>query len=616
MGFSTIDIVTFLGYIFIMVGFGIWISRRNGGNETTKDYFLASKSLPWWAVGGSLIASNISTEQILGMNGSGFAIGLAISAYELMAAITLILVAKYFLPIFLQEGIYTMPQFLEKRYNGVVRTIMAIIWVVLIIFINITSIFYLGGLAIENLTGWPFIYGIIGLALYSATFSIFGGLKAVVWTDVAQVVVLVIGGLVASYMVVSFVGGGGYIAGIKQLFAEAPEKFDMIFEKTSSYIDIQSGEKKSAYDLLPGISVLVGGMWIANLYYWGNNQYIIQRALASKSIKEAQKGVAFAAALKILMPLIVVLPGIAAFVILQNPENYGFTGEGISKADEAFPWVLNNFVQDGLKGLVFAALVAAIGSSISSMVNSVSTMFTLDIYRPLFASNLSSTEEIGDNKQLVTIGKITSAVCLLIGVLIAPALGSLEQVIQFIQEFTGFLSPGVLSIFILGMFWKRAEANAALIVVVASIPLSFILKILDTSKILPMPFLDRMGLSFLILTTMMVGFSLLFNKDKKSTDTKQTIDSPLRMIVLASLLIISVPSGFKFLVEDSNTPSWMGIFILLLSAGLFVLILMEKKPDDTKAIQTNPAMFKTDLIFNISALIIVATLTIIYWTLW
>ncbi len=611
MGLSTPDIIFFIGYICIMVGFGIWISNKDKGNQTSKDYFLASKSLPWWAVGGSLIASNISTEQILGMNGSAFAIGLAISAYELMAAITLILVAKYFLPVFIKEGIYTMPQFLEQRYNGTVRSIMAFIWVALIIFVNITSIFYLGGLAIENITGWPLIYGIIGLALYSAAFSIFGGLKAVVWTDVAQVVVLVIGGLVASYMVVSFVGGGGYIAGLKQLFAEAPEKFDMIFEKTTTYINIQTGEEESAYKHLPGISVLIGGMWIANLYYWGNNQYIIQRALASKSIKEAQRGVAFAAALKMLMPLIVAIPGIAAFVILQDPAAYGFEGTGINKADEAFPWVLNNFVQDGLKGLVFAALVAAIGSSISSMVNSVSTMFTLDIYRPLFYKG--NDEAFENDKHLVTVGKIVATACLVIGILVAPFLGSLEQVIQFIQEFTGFLSPGVLVVFILGMFWKRANANAALIVVISSIPLSFILKFLDAQAILPMPFLDRMGLSFLILTTMMVGFSLFFNNKPKEGPS----DFALRMIVLVALILISVPSGFKFVLDQpSDTPAWMGYLILALSAVVFAMILMEKNEDDPKAIQTDNSLFKTDLVFNTSAMIVVAILAITYWTLW
>ncbi|MEM9850254.1 MAG: sodium/solute symporter, partial [Bacteroidota bacterium] len=343
MQFSNIDLGVFLGYIICMMGFGIWIANREK-TSNTQDYFLASKALPWWAVGGSLIASNISTEQILGMNGSGYAIGLAIGTYELMAALTLIIVAKYFLPILIKKNIYTMPQFLSERYDNRVKSLMAVFWVALFVFVNITSILYLGGLAIQTLMGLPLWAGIVGLVIYSASFSIFGGLKAVVWTDVIQVVVLVIGGLIASWMVVSVVGEGSYFAGLSNLVEIAPEKFDMIFEKDIVYTDIETGEEKSAYALLPGISVLIGGLWIANLYYWGTNQYIIQRALAAKSIQEAQKGVAFAAFMKLFMPLIVVIPGIAAYVILQNPSAYGFEGEGLNKVDEAFPWVLNNFV--------------------------------------------------------------------------------------------------------------------------------------------------------------------------------------------------------------------------------------------------------------------------------
>ena len=262
MNFSTFDLTLFLGYIIFMMGFGIWLSRDKGGNETSKDYFLASKSLPWWAVGGSLIASNISTEQILGMNGSGFVMGLAIASYELLAAATLLIVAKFFLPVFIEKGIFTMPQFLEKRYDGRVRTGLAFFWVPLFVFVNITSVLYLGGLAIESILGVPLLMGIMGLVVYSAAFSIFGGLKAVVWTDVIQVVVLVLGGFLASYMIVTTVGGGGYIDGLMHLVEKAPEKFDLILEKSHS-----------SYGDLPGISVLIGGMWIANLYYWGNNQY-------------------------------------------------------------------------------------------------------------------------------------------------------------------------------------------------------------------------------------------------------------------------------------------------------------------------------------------------------
>jgi SSS family solute:Na+ symporter len=327
--FSNFDYVIFVGYLLCMIGFSIWLTTR-GKQNNTSDYFLASKALPWWAVGGSLIASNISTEQILAMNGSAFEMGMAIAAYELMAAATLLLVAKYLLPVFVKKGIYTMPQFLEQRFDNRVRSGLAVFWVALFVFVNISTVLYLGALAIENILDVPFAWGVVGLVVYAASFSIFGGLKAVVWTDVVQVVVLVIGGLVASYMVLNaYSDGGGFFAGLSKLWAEFPEKFEMIYAPDRVYTDISTGDVKSAYSLLPGLSVLLGGMWIANIYYWGNNQYIIQRALAAKNINEAQKGVAFAGLLKIFMPIIVVLPGITAFAMQAD----------IGKADEAFPWV-------------------------------------------------------------------------------------------------------------------------------------------------------------------------------------------------------------------------------------------------------------------------------------
>ena len=445
MKFATIDLVVLVGYLLAMMGFAIWIATKEK-NENAKDYFLASGSLPWWAVGGSLIASNISTEQILGMNGSGYVMGLAIGAYELLAALTLILVAKFLLPVFIKKGIYTMPQFLEERFDRRVRTIMAFFWVTLFVIVNITSVLYLGGLSIESIIGVPLIWGIVGLVIYSATMSIFGGLKAVVWTDVIQVTILIIGGFTAAYMVLTFVGDGSFFGGLSHLYEKAPVHFDMILDKSNP-----------SYDKLPGISVLVGGLWIANLYYWGNNQYIIQRALASTSLKEAQKGVVFSAFMKLLIPFFAVIPGIAAYVILQDPTAYGFTGAGLKVPDEAFPWVLGNFVQVGFKGLVLAALIAAIGSSVSSMVNSASTIFTLDIYKNLFVKTQSDIH-------YVKVGRIAASAALILGALIAPALGSLEQVFQYIQEYTGFISPGVVAVFLFGMFWKRATANAALAV--------------------------------------------------------------------------------------------------------------------------------------------------------
>ncbi len=584
--FSNLDLTIFIGYILCMVGFGIWLARKSG-NTTSKDYFLASSSLPWWAVGGSLIASNISTEQILGMNGSGYVMGLAIGAYELLAALTLIIVAKYFLPVFIHRGIYTMPQYLEDRFDSRVRTIMAFFWVALFVFVNITSVLYLGGLAIQQILGVPLLMGILGLVLYSAAFSIFGGLKAVVWTDVVQVVVLVFGGMLASYIIVSFVGNGSYFGGIGVLVDKAPEKFDMILS-----------EDNPSYQQLPGIAVLVGGMWIANIYYWGTNQYIIQRALAAKSIQEAQKGVAFAAVLKLLMPLMVVLPGIATFVILSDPTAYGFTGDGINKPDEAFPWVLNNFVQPGLKGLVFAALVAAIGSSISSMVNSASTIFTLDIYKTMIRPNQ-------EDRHYVTTGKISSTVALVIGMLIAPVLGSLDQVFQYIQEYTGLISPGIVAVFLFGIFWKKATSNAALASILASVPLAVALKF----GYADLPFLDRMGFVLLICSILIVGISLFENQGQSESSNA---DKGFKFGIIVALMAISVPSGIMFLIDSNGSNDLFGGLIILLSLGLFGVLWTENKSEDHKAYHLESSLFKTDTVFNISAFAVFLILAAIY----
>ncbi|MEZ5038647.1 MAG: sodium/solute symporter [Saprospiraceae bacterium] len=590
MHLATSDLIVFAGYILAMMGFGIWLANKDKA-ETSQDYFLASKALPWWAVGGSLIASNISTEQIMGMNGSGFEIGMAIASYELMAAITLIIVAKFFLPIFIKEGISTMPQFLERRYSQSVRSIMSVFWVALFVFVNITSVLYLGGLAIESLLGIPLVFGIIGLVIYSASFSIFGGLKAVVWTDVVQVVVLALGGTLASYFVVSAVGDGSFFSGVATLFEKTPERFNMIFSPTDTYVERLTGETKSSYALLPGFAVLFGGMWIANLYYWGNNQYIIQRALAAKTLGEAQRGVAFAAFLKIFMPIIVVLPGIAAFILNAD----------ISKADEAFPWVLNNYVGVGFKGLTFAALVAAIGSSISSMVNSASTIFTLDIYKPLI--NKGANES-----QLVFIGKIAAGAALIIGALLGPLLGNLGQVVQFIQEYTGFISPGVVVVFIFGMFWKRATPNAALAVVLASIPLSIAFKALYPD----LPFVDRIAITFLICVILLIGISLYESKTQKEVVT----DGSFRWGVIASIVCIGMATGIRILLEDipnvGNNTAYLVIVLSLIGIGL---VLGEKRGDNAKSLDIDKSLFKTDTVFNLSAVLIVLILTAIYTTL-
>lgn len=494
MEFSNLDLTVFVIYLVAMMGFGVWIANREK-IKSSEDYFLASKELPWWAIGGSLIASNISAEQMIGMAGSAFAIGFAIASYELMAAATLLVVAKFLIPIYLNKNIATIPQFLEQRFDGRVRTGLAIFWVLIFIFVNITSLFYLGGLALQNILGVDIFWAILGLAVYSATFSIFGGLRAVVWTDVVQVVVLVLGGTLASVLILNALGdGAGIFAGMQTMIEKAPEKFDLIFTKDVTFTNLETGEQESAYALLPGLGVLIGGMWIANLYYWGFNQYIIQRALAGRSVAEAQKGIAFAAIVKIFIPFIVVLPGIAAYVLNAD----------IAVADEAYPWAISNYVGSGFKGIVIAALVAAIGSSISSMVNSTSTIYTLDIHKTLF-------QPAASEGQLVRVGKIVATISIIIGVIMAPLLANFGQIFQFIQEYTGFISPGILAIFLFGMFWKKTSTPAALAAVIFAIPISLGMKLAFPD----MPFLDRMGLSFLIISLILIIVSIITGGNKE-----------------------------------------------------------------------------------------------------
>ena len=504
-----IDLVVFFGYCFLIIGMGIFVSREKKGHvKNSSDYFLASKALPWWAVGASLIASNISAEQFIGMSGSGFALGLAISTYEWMAAATLLVVAIFFLPIYMKKGIYTMPGFLLDRYDTRVRTTMAVFWLLLYVFVNLTSVLYLGALSLNTILNVPMTYGIVGLALFAMIYSIYGGLKAVAWTDVVQVVFLIAGGLATTYIALQMVGSGDAWEGLGILRKEVPGHFSMILSEGEMMIPDGKGGTRDAYGDLPGLSVLIGGMWITNLSYWGFNQYITQRALAAKSLDEAQKGMIFAGFLKLLMPLIVVVPGIAALVIVNNGIDTGFIESmkdpvtGLIKSDRAYPTLLQ-ILPTGLKGLAFAALTAAIVSSLASMANSTSTIFTMDIYSKYFGRNSSETNQ-------VRVGRITAVVAFIIAAIVAPALGQLDQAFQFIQEYTGFISPGVFAIFAFGVFWKKTTSNAALVGAALSIPLSVVLKIAFPL----LPFLDRMGIVFLVLAALMIIISLIEGKGK------------------------------------------------------------------------------------------------------
>ncbi|MFO7617205.1 MAG: sodium/sugar symporter [Bacteroidales bacterium] len=501
-GFGLSDYLTFAGYCLLIITIGLYASRsRKGRQKTAQDYFLASRSLPWWAIGSSLIAANISAEQFIGMSGSGYAIGLAIATYEWIAAFGLIIVGVFFLPIYLKKGIYTMPQFLQLRYDNRVRTAIAAFWLVVYVFVNLTSVLWLGSLAMSTIMGIPVGRGILFIALFAGIYSIYGGLKAVVWTDVIQVFFLVAGGLLTTYIALDTIGAGnGPREGFLELIRQVPEKFQVIIHKGEVLVPDGKDGLMDAWMQLPGLSVVFGGIWIANLAYWGCNQYIIQRGLAARSIDEARYGVVFAGFLKLLMPLIIVVPGIAAFLINRDPAAYGLADAvAITRSDQAYPWLLHNFVPAGLKGVAFAALVAAIVSSLASMLNSASTIFTMDIYRNYLNKNAT---EAG----LVRVGRITGLVALVIAVLVArPLLGSLDQAFQFIQEFTGFITPGVCAIFLFGLFWKRTTSNAALWGAGLSIPLSFLFKLMTPG----MPFMNRWGVVFLILAAIMIGISLL-----------------------------------------------------------------------------------------------------------
>ncbi|PTB96893.1 sodium/glucose cotransporter [Marivirga lumbricoides] len=557
MSFSTLDTIIFISYALLIVCIGLWVSRKRG--KTSEDYFLAGKSLPWWAVGASLIAANISAEQFIGMSGSGFAIGLAIASYEWMAAITLIIVGKYFLPIFIEKGLYTIPEFIEKRFSKSLKTILAVFWIALFVFVNLTSVLYLGAIALDTIlgdgSGNIFMISIFGLAIFAAAYSLYGGLSAVAWTDVLQVVLLLLGGIITTVVALQTVDpDGSFLGGIRTIYEKVPEKFSMILEKG----ELITPNGKDAWWDLPGLAVLIGGLWVANLYYWGFNQYIIQRTLAAKSLKEAQKGIVLAAFLKLFLPLIVVTPGIIAFVMNSGPSgvNLETADPSFLKAaggvinDNAAPWLIKSFIPNGLKGLVLAALAAAIVSSLASMLNSTATIFTMDIYKPYFGQQKSENH-------LVNVGRVTAALALMVAVVLAPQLKSLEQVFQYIQEYTGVVSPGILAVFMLGLFWRKTTDKAAIWGVILSIPIALYFKVgpnewLESELFVTLPFMHQMMITW----------------------------------ILSSVLIMII--------------SWFET----------------KGKDHEKGILISSQLFKTSKSFNINAWIIIVILIALYWFFW
>jgi len=544
------DYAIFAVYFVLISWYGYYIyNRKRSQQQGAKDFFLAEGSLTWWAIGASLIASNISAEHFIGMSGSGFALGLAISTYEWMSAATLVIVAVFLLPVYLKNKIYTMPQFLSKRYNSTVSTVMAIFWLLVYVFVNLTSIIYLGALAISSVSQIPFPVCVAGLAFFSVIVTL-GGMKVIGYTDVIQVFVLILGGLTTTYLALTMVSGHfGFgkdaLKGLFLLKEKAPDHFHMIFNRTNPY-----------YKDLPGLSVLIGGMLINNLAYWGCNQYIIQRALGA-NLKTARSGILFAGFLKLLIPLIAVIPGIAAYVLYNNGLFQSSLKEnGVVKPDHAYPTLLN-LLPEGMKGLAFAALVAAIIASLAGKANSISTIFSLDIYKPFFNKEASE-------KKLIRIGRWTVIVSMLVAAMVAPALRTLDQAYQFIQEYVGFISPGVLAIFLLGMFWKRTSSAAALTAASLTIPLSVVLKYIpkvwnlhflassgfsspvvqtEGNIVYEIPFLDRMFIVFVVLAALMTVISLL---DPKSKNAKRIIDVDASMFrtspafIAISIVIVGI----------------------------------------------------------------------------
>ena len=637
-GFATADYLVFIVYIIILVGMGIFLSRGKKGEEkSSTDYFLAGNTLTWWAVGASLIAANISAEQFIGMSGSAYASGIAQAAYELMAAATLLVVGKFLLPLMIEKKIFTIPQFLRERYNWGVGFAFSLLWLFLYVFVNLTSVAWLGALAIQQILGLPTdmtitVAGIeidqvrmciiFSLFLIAGLYSIYGGLASVAWTDVMQVTFLVGGGLITAYAALSVIGdemglGGAWdaLSHIKDYLAQNPadKHFNLVVTRNEgAYPAIQD----DPFFTNPGIVLIFGALWLTNLGYWGFNQYIIQKGLAAKSLDEAKKGMVFAAFLKILIPFIVCIPGVCAFYIMNAPECEGLRetlAGSISRSDDAYPFLIRNFTPTVVKGLSFAALAAAVISSLASMFNSTSTLFTMDIYKQFINKNASE-------KRLVTVGRLTS-VCALVIALIAvyPLMGGIDQAFQFIQEYSAFVYPGVVVIFGLGLLWKRASGTAAVVCAIGTFAFSIIYKFAFPD----MPFLIRSGVVFITLVILFVWISLKSSKavpaDKLDEDTVKTMLrwSTIMFCISAISLVLFVGGFFNHTMHIHGFEGAMIFFAAITATiGIYLRSNAKDKVQDPKLVAVDLKVFETDRVFNIGAIGVIVILTILYISLW
>jgi solute:Na+ symporter, SSS family len=543
LGLESLDYAIFGVYFIIVSLYGYWV-YKNKGKQTAdaKDFFLAEGSLTWWAIGASLIASNISAEQFIGMSGQAFQLGLAISVYELLGGVSLIIVAVYFLPMYLKNNIYTMPQFLSKRYNTRLATIMAVFWLFLYITVNLTSIIYLGALSLEKMTGFGFMTCAFFLTIFAIIITL-GGMKVIGYTDVIQVVCLVFGGLATTYLALDLLSdrvgtGSGVLEGLSLIKEKADSHLHMIFSPGQYSVHDGKGGFIDAYKQLPGVMMfIIGGQFVNNLNYFGCNQYITQRALGA-DLRTARNGLLFASGLKMIMPFIVVLPGLAAYVLFQENADQaivnGITQNGIVKPDNAYP-VLLNILPTGLKGLAFAALTAAIVASLAGKANSISTIYVLDIHQKFFQKNMTQA-------QTVKTGRIAILVAFALALMISPLLANFGQAFEYIQVYTGYISPGILSIFLLGFFWKKTTANSALVSAILSIALSTLIAFVWPE----FPFLNRMGVVFWICSAVMVAISLVESRGKESTSAFEVnkewfkVTPEFRYGTIAVLVVFSV----------------------------------------------------------------------------
>lgn len=642
-GFETIDFLILVFYLILLVGLGLFLSRNKDGKEkTANDYFLAGNTLTWWAVGASLIAANISAEQFIGMSGTGFRDGIAIAAYEVMAAVTLVVIGKFLLPVMLDRKIFTIPQFLRERYNDGVGLAFSILWLFLYVFVNLTSVAWLGAIAIEQILGLQGmaveVFGItisirmliiFFLFIVAGIYSIYGGLASVAWTDVMQVTFLVGGGLITAFVALSEMGkvfGTDALGALSRVYTDlttGTHATDVHF-----HLVIQESHNAEAFANVPGIAAVVGGVWLTNLGYWGFNQYIIQKGLAAKSIEEAKKGLVFAGFLKILIPFIVVLPGICAYYIMQDPqafESLNLAGK-INVADDAYPWLIRNFTPTGIKGLSFAALAAAIISSLASMFNSTSTLFTMDIYKKYINKDAK-------DKTLVNTGRMVSVIAAAIAlVAVKPLLGGLDQAFQYIQEYSGFIYPGIIVVFGLGLLWKRASSTAAVWTAILTIPMGVLFKVVMPN----VAFQFRAGYIFIILLT----FFVIVSYCSKITESAESISDTDRkkmllwakilggvgalMIVSAAIVTIygamnpnaDANSNFMAYLNDIGFQAFFFFGVLVGQSAIWLYSNSKDGVKDVKALPVNLNLFATTRSYTYGTIGICVLVFLLYALLW